>query len=76
MDDFVESADGIAFTLTGPSAMTAQIRLALPKGVFPTLVVTVGGERVNSSIEVEAIGNTALIKFDSTPAGARVEVKW
>ena len=76
VDDFVESADGIAFTLTGPSSMTAQIRLALPKGVFPTLVVTVGGERVNSSIEVEALGNTALIKFDSTPAGARVEVKW
>jgi hypothetical protein len=76
VDDYVESDGGIAFTLTGPSAMTAQIRLALPKGAFPTLTVTVGGEKVKSSIEVEAVGNTALIRFDSTPDGARVEVKW
>jgi hypothetical protein len=76
VDDYVESDDGIAFTLTGPSAMIAQIRLALPKGTFPTLCVTVGGEAQKASIDVEALGNTALIRFDSTPDGARVEVKW
>ena len=76
VDGYVESDDGISFTLTGPSAMTAMIRVAIPAGATPALKVTVKGESVAATIDAESQGNTALIKFASTPDGATVTVTW
>lgn len=76
IEDYQASEDGLTFRLIGPSEMNSMIRIAVPAGAFPSLSVTVGGERISSSIEVEALGNTALIQFASTPDGATVQIDW
>ncbi|MBQ7319076.1 MAG: DUF4350 domain-containing protein [Clostridia bacterium] len=77
VEDYALGEDGMTFTLIGPSAMKAALRIRLPRGkTAATVSASVDGEAISASVAVEALGGTALVNFESNPAGVKVELKW
>ena len=73
------SADALSFTLTGPSQMTAAVRVRLPKSAkIANLKVTakVDGETIEANVVGEPIGHTALLRFESSPDGVTAKLSW
>jgi hypothetical protein len=77
VEDYELTENGMTFTLLGPSAMKAALRIRLPKGkTAATVSASVKSEAIDAIIEVETLGGTALVSFESNPAGVKVELKW
>ncbi len=75
----VSAKHALQFTLTGPSEMTAAVRIRLPDGIDPAALsasATVSGEVIACEVGFEPVGNTALLTFASSPDGVEVTVEW
>ena len=73
VDSITREGDSLAFRLTGPSDMTASLRVQTPR-MPVTVQVTSEGETIAHTAAYHEESGTTLITFPSTTKGAEVRV--